>query len=142
VRSCLLYCSPLWRPHLLKDIILLECVQRRATKFILNDYSSDYKSRLVKLGMLLLMYVYELADILFFIKSLRFPNSSFDFVTFSTNPTRSLGCKLLHKSTSTYLISNSRLPRLWNSLPVINASLPIQLIKKHLKSYFWLPTLI
>ena len=66
VRSWLLYCSPLWRPHLMKDIILLERVQRRATKFIFNDYSSDYKSRLIKLGMLPLMCVYELADILFF----------------------------------------------------------------------------
>ena len=67
VRSKLLYCSSLWRPHLLEDIELLKKVQRRATKFILNDYTSDYKTRL---GMLPLMYIYEIADILFFIKSL------------------------------------------------------------------------
>ena len=52
----------------MKDIILLERVQQRATKFILNDYSSDYKFRLIKLGMLPLMCVYKLADIFFFIK--------------------------------------------------------------------------
>ena len=37
VRSCLLYCLPLWRPYLIQDILLLEKVQRRATKVILND---------------------------------------------------------------------------------------------------------
>ena len=48
VRSQLTYCSPLWRPHLIKHITQLEKIQRRATKFILNDYSSDYKSRLFR----------------------------------------------------------------------------------------------
>ena len=43
IRSQLVYCSQIWRPYLLKDITLLERVQRRATKFILNDYSSNYK---------------------------------------------------------------------------------------------------
>jgi len=70
----------------MKDIMSLERVQRRATKFILNDYSSNYKYRLVKLGMLPLMCVYELANIMFFIKSLRCPNSSFSILTFSMNP--------------------------------------------------------
>ena len=42
VKSHLLYCSVIWRPHLRKDIMLLERVQRRASKFLLNDYSSDY----------------------------------------------------------------------------------------------------
>ena len=39
VGSQLTYCSPLWRPYLIKHIIQLERIQRRATKFILNDYS-------------------------------------------------------------------------------------------------------
>ena len=43
VRSQLTYCSPIWRPYLLKDIALLETVQKRATKWILNDYQSGYK---------------------------------------------------------------------------------------------------
>ena len=47
IRSQLTYCSQVWRPHLLKHIMSLERVQCRATKFILNDFSSDYKSRLV-----------------------------------------------------------------------------------------------
>ena len=36
IRSKLFYCSQLWRPQLLRDIICLERVQRRATKFILT----------------------------------------------------------------------------------------------------------
>ena len=62
VRPKLSYCSPLWRPYLIKDILLLERVQRRATKFILGDYSMDYKSRLTNLKLLPLMYTYELTD--------------------------------------------------------------------------------
>ena len=50
VRSKLLYCSTLWRPYLLKDIESLEKIQRRATKFILSNYHSDYRSRLIQCG--------------------------------------------------------------------------------------------
>lgn len=57
VRAQLTYCSPVRRPHLLIDIKKL---QRRATKFILNDYVSDYRARLIKLDLLPLMMVYEI----------------------------------------------------------------------------------
>ena len=43
VRSQLLYCTQIWRPHLMKDIVNLERIQRRATKHILNDYTGSYK---------------------------------------------------------------------------------------------------
>ena len=105
---------------LIKGIILLECAQRRATNFILNHHTSNYKSQLIKLGMLPLMYVYEVADILFFyfITSLKFINNSSNIlnsVSFSNNPTRSCGSKLHNKFSSTNLINNShpyRLPRI------------------------------
>ena len=42
VQSQFLYCSPIWRPCLIKDIVKLERVQRKATKFILSNYSLDY----------------------------------------------------------------------------------------------------
>ena len=79
VRSQLIYCSQFWRPYLLKDIITLERIQRRAyaTKFILNDYQSSYRFRLVKLHLLPLMYLFELYDIIF-IKSLKNPTISFN----------------------------------------------------------------
>ena len=47
VRSQLMYCSQLLLPNLIKDISCLERVQCRATKYILNDFSSDYKIRLL-----------------------------------------------------------------------------------------------
>ena len=39
VRSQLLYCPQIWQPCLIQDILLLERVQWRATKYILNDYT-------------------------------------------------------------------------------------------------------
>jgi len=50
VRSQLTFCSPVWRPSLIKHVELLERVQHRATKFILSNYMLDYKSRLVQLN--------------------------------------------------------------------------------------------
>ena len=55
IRSKLIYCSQLWKPHLLKDILALENVHRHSTKFILNDFTSSYKSRLTTLRLLPLM---------------------------------------------------------------------------------------
>ena len=81
VRSCLLYCSPLWRPHQVHRITFLERVQWRASKFILNDYTMDYKSRLINLNLLPLMYIYELTNILFFIKSIQIPSNSFEIIS-------------------------------------------------------------
>jgi len=42
--------------YLLKDIVSLKHLQRRATKYILNDYTSDYKYRLTTLKILPFMY--------------------------------------------------------------------------------------
>ena len=95
VHSQVFYCSVIWRPHLLKDIILLENVQRRTTKYILNDYRSDYKSRLIALGLLPLMYIFELNDILFCIKNLKSPC---DFSTHTKGPSK----KTQHPIASAY----------------------------------------
>jgi len=66
VRSQLTYCSPVWRPYLIKDINKLEHLQRRATKYVLNDFISDYKTRLLRLNLFPLMYIFEFSDIMFF----------------------------------------------------------------------------
>ena len=127
----------------LRDISLLECMQRRATKYILNNYNLSYESRLKELHLLPLMYTYELNDLLFFIKSLKFPTSYFHirkYIRFSNYSSR---------ATSTHKISNSltssthpysffnRIIRLWNTAPVIDLSLSIDTIKRHLINFFW-----
>ena len=103
-RSTLLYCSCLWKPYLLSDIKLIEKVQKRATKYILCDYTSDYKSRLMRLNLLPLMYIYDLNDIMFFINSVKSPSDKFnilDYIEFTFGTTRSAGLKLKHKSAPT-----------------------------------------
>ena len=72
VRSNFSYCSQLWRPRLKKDILMLEKVQRRATKFILNDYTSSYKDRLTNLSLLPLMYWFELNDVMYLVNLLKY----------------------------------------------------------------------
>jgi len=49
------------------------------------------------------MYIYDLTDIMFFIKSVKFPTDKFNinFVEFTSGPTRSAGYKLRHKTAST-----------------------------------------
>ena len=116
VRSQVTYCSQIWKPHLIKDITRLEKLQRWATKFILNDFSSDYKTRLTSLHLLPLMYLYELFDILFFVKSFKYPEPSFqisNFVSFSSTSTRSgSAVKLIHKHSRTSLAHHSYFHRL------------------------------
>ena len=76
------YCSPVLRPHLLKDIKSLESIQRRATKYILKDYESDYKDRLMALKILPLMYLFEFIDILFLVGNLKFAYPSFPIMDY------------------------------------------------------------
>ena len=51
VRPILEYSSPLWSPHLKKDIATLEKVQRRASRFALGTTANDmsYEDRLKRL---------------------------------------------------------------------------------------------
>ena len=73
----------------MKDILIIERVQHCATKYILNDYTSCYKTRLIKLK---LMYLFELHDILFAIKSIKIPTIQFNitnYINFSSASTRS-----------------------------------------------------
>ena len=48
------------------------------TKFILNDYQSDYRERLSKLITLPLMMLFEINDIVFFIKCIKKPSEYLD----------------------------------------------------------------
>ena len=92
VHSKLTYCSQLWQPSTICDIIQLERIQRRATKFIVDNRSLSYRYRLLSLNLLPLMYHYEMLDVMFFVQCLKFPDDGFnilDHITFSDMPTRS-----------------------------------------------------
>ena len=105
VQSKLLFCSPVWNPYLLKHIQTLERLQRRATKYILNDYHTDYKTHLIRLNVLPITYTLDIANIMFLIKSLKNPTDNFnilDYVSFSNNQTRSSNCKLKYTFTINY----------------------------------------
>ena len=144
VRSRLLYCSPVWRPNLVKDFTQLERIQRRASKFILNYSTHDYKSRLIHLKLLPLTMTLELNDILFFIKSMKSSSDHFNiksFFSFHCSSTRSSShLKLKHslsKLNKTRHFYFNRFPRLWNSLPIIDINLSMSTISSHLKVFFW-----
>ena len=122
VGSTLLYCSPLWQPFLIKDILILERIHRQATNFILNYYSTDYKSRLTELKLLPLIIIKALFS---------------QFQHFYSFNIRSSNIKLCHKLSSNTIYSNSyyhRLPILWNALPSIDLTHTIkQRLKKHIR---------
>ena len=72
IRSQVMYCSILWHQNLVQAFTKIERLQCRVTKFILIDFLLTIaKSYLIQLKILPLMYIFELSDIMFFIKSLR-----------------------------------------------------------------------
>jgi len=95
----------------------------------------------MRLKLLPLMCIYDLADIMSFIKSMKLPSDKFnifDHVEFTSGPTRSAGFKLRHKTASTNSVMNSyfyRIPRLRNSIPVIDY--PILKYQIQIEELFW-----
>ena len=144
IRPQILYGSQIWRPHLIKDIIKIENIQRRASKFILNDFLSNYKSRLTSLHILPLMLSMELNDIIFRVSCLQSSHCCIDIhslISFSSSDTRSASShKMIHSISSTNYFRHfffNRIPRLWNALPPIDLDLSINTIKKQLTKFFW-----
>ncbi len=130
-------------------IAIVQPLQRRATKYVLNDYVSDHKSRLIKLQILPLMYILDLNDVIFFVRSLKSPHEGFNienFISFTSGDTRSVNSHKLRHTRSNNNSSNNfyfnRLPRIWNALPVININLDIKIIKQQLLSYFILNSIL
>ena len=128
-----MYCSPIWRPNQIQHILLLEKVQRRATKFILSNSSLDYKARLVSLHLLPLMSWLELADIMLLVKHIKYPDNRlriFDHITFSTSRTRSSTyCKLSYRRSRTIKSRHFYFNRV--------CSHSIMSIKKDIKGFLW-----
>ena len=111
-------------------------------KFILNDYSLDYKSRLLHTQILPMMQFFEINDILFLIRSLKSPIhfQHLQFVIFNTFTTLSgSNYKLIHKHCPSSLYRHfyfNRIIRLWNILLTYicwSKSIP----KRTTYRYFW-----
>ena len=144
VRSKLSFCSQIWRPRLIKDIVCLERVQRRATKFICNDFTSDYKSRLFSLHLLPLMYWLELQDIMFLIRCIKDPPNNLDLndhISFSSSSTRATSTLSLRhnfsRSSTTRHFYFNRVVHLWNALPTLDLSQSCSSIKKYISNILW-----
>ena len=146
VRSHLTYCSQLWRPRIVKDILSVERVQRKATKYVLSDYSNDYKLRLQSLHMLPLMYWLELQDIMFLVKCLQDPHDCMNIrshVSFSPSGTRAgSGNKLKYEyrrtSNGRHFYFN-RVVRLWNKLPssCIDLTKSFATVRHTARAFLW-----
>jgi len=84
------------------------------------------------------MYTYELNDILFFIKYLKTPTTHFNIRKHIIFSNRSTGSSSYSKLvTESYHFYFAHLVRLWNSLPAIDISPAIHIIKSKLTKYLW-----
>jgi len=133
------HCSPVWRHHM-KDMHYQLNIE---LPYNLNDYTSDYRSWLIKIQLLTLIYVLELSDITSFITNIKNPISSVFLTCFINSNTRSNGQKLSHNPSFNnkqhYLYFNC-ISRVWNSLLIINLKLWTVTIKNHFSGNILLPT--
>ena len=72
VRSRLEYCVQAWRPYLVKDIELMEKVQKRMTRMLPDLKNMSYSERLKKLGLTTLEFRRLRGDLIFFTETLEF----------------------------------------------------------------------
>ena len=122
------YCCFLWSPYTIKHRALIESIQRRATKFILNYPPSEvsYLDRLVHLRMLPLEYRRELRDLLLLYKfknGMMFINSNDYFIPKTSyyrtrnSDINNLSSLATHKQTYFQSSYFPRAVRIWNDLP-------------------------
>ena len=85
--------DPKFGDHSYKKISIQLNIFNVAQQNIINDYTSDYRTRLITLNILPMSMVLELTDLCFFVKSLKLhesPNQSFnisDHINFSSATT-------------------------------------------------------
>ena len=123
VRPILEYCSVVWNPYLLKDIVAIEKVQRRFTKRLRGMSTLTYYQRLVKLGLESLELRRIRADLVFAYKVI-FGLTDVDgenlFMLRDSN-SRRRHCYQLYlpycKSNTRYNYFYHRVGRIWNALP-------------------------
>ena len=130
--------------HYLKTSKILEKVQRRATKFILQDYVSDYKYRLISLQLLPINMWLDMQDVMFVIKCLKDPPDNFNILNYisftNTNTRSSTKNKMSYNFKRTTIGRHfyfNRIIRLWNSLPEFDLQKSVLRLKSQLKNITW-----
>ena len=61
------YCSPVWSPSNVTDIVRIESVQRSFTKTLFTDQNALYHERLRKCGLITLEHRRLIADLIFIV---------------------------------------------------------------------------
>ena len=121
VRPILEYSSPVWSPSFVKDILLIQSVQRKFTKRIPGMSGLTYHSRLTRLGLASLEVTRLRADILLVYKILfgMVQVNSNEFFTLRNQP-HLRGHKYVinnHRSFNTRRVNyfSNRIVNLWNN---------------------------
>jgi superfamily II DNA helicase RecQ len=127
----LAYCSTIWNPTKIKDILELERIQRRATSRMTNDYSLRYEDRL-KLFSLQPLYVSRAHrdikttgkllnktlhcsdNLMSTLESLKIKNTNLRFSTRNKNDNHFVKGKFQNKLHDSFLLN--RVTNQWNSL--------------------------
>ena len=148
VRPHLEYAVPIWNPHLKKDIIKIEKVQRRATKQIPELKNMSYKERLTTLKLPTLVYRRMRGDMIEVFKIL---TSKYDPVVSSDllplhsdavnrNRTRGHPLKLKNRTFRIDICKYSfsrRVSDMWNNLPRVVVTAPsINVFENRLDRYW------
>ncbi len=127
VKTSLSYGSIIWSYGTKKNLKLVEAVQRRATKYISNNYTLDYKSRLKICNLLPFSYTKEIYDICFLYKCIHNfyninINNYLNFYDASTSRTRFGQRPYTIKApprgrTRVKDFYSKRILKIWNDLP-------------------------
>ena len=133
MKSLFKYCSLIWKPYLIK-VKLLESIQMRPTKYILNNYTSNYKDCILELNIQPLAVQLKLNDVYFkAIKSLCLSIGINQYLITSKVNTR-FGEPNYNTFIQLPLVVSilffNHFPRTLNALPVIDSLLSMITIKK------------
>ena len=123
VRPHLEYANVIWHPILQRQKIILEKVQRRATKIVPGLKNLSYEDRLISLNLPSIKFRQTRGDL---IQTYKIINSIDNvdcnaFFTFSNTSTRNSELKLYKERTNTKTRSNflpHRINNIWNELPI------------------------
>ena len=121
VRPILEYSSSVWSPFLVKDIVRLEQVQRRATKLIPSISHLTYTDRLTKLGIPTLQYRRDRQDLIHVYNLINSDQCESFFSLDTDNRLRGNGLKIKktehYNKTIKQKFFSQRVINIWNSLP-------------------------